>query len=259
MEKQAKYLTPMILELGGKSPCIVDEDANIETSAKRVVWGKFLNAGQTCVAPDYVLLHSSIKDAWLEKAKEYINKFYYTNETLNEDFVKIINTRNVERLSSLINPNKVYFGGNIKNQTLEPTILTEVTRQDPVMQEEIFGPIMPVIEFDDLDQEIKILKEQEKPLAFYYFGFNKEKIEKIKNTCSFGGGCINDTIMHLTEEKLPFGGIGNSGMGSYHGKKTFYAFVHEKSVLEKKNFEINVKYPPVNKTKLKLIKKISKV
>lgn len=259
MEKQSKYLTPMILELGGKSPCIVDEDADIETSAKRVVWGKFLNAGQTCVAPDYILLHSSIKDVWLEKAKEYIQKFYYVDENLNDNFVKVINNKNLERLQGLIDKNKIYCGGNVYGNKLEPTILTGVTREDKVMQEEIFGPIMPVIEFDDFNQELKIIEGLDKPLAFYYFGNDKEKIEKVKRTCRFGGGCINDVIMHLTEERLPFGGLGNSGMGSYHGKKTFYAFTHEKSVLQKGKFELDLKYPPQSSGKLKFMKKFLKI
>ena len=259
MEKQSKFLTPMILELGGKSPCIIDSDADIETSAKRVVWGKFLNAGQTCVAPDYILLNSSIKDVWLEKAKEYIEKFYYIDGNLSDDFVKIINQKNLDRLVGLIDKNKIYFGGNTFKDKLEPTILTGVTREDKIMQEEIFGPIMPVVEFDDLNQELKIIEDMEKPLAFYYFGSDKEKIEKIKNSCRFGGGCINDVIMHLTEERLPFGGVGNSGMGSYHGKKTFYAFTHEKSVLQKNKFEMDLKYPPQDNKKLKFLKKFLRI
>ena len=259
MERQSKFLTPMILELGGKSPCIIDEDADIETSAKRVVWGKFLNAGQTCVAPDYILINSSIKDVWLEKAKEYIQKFYYTDGVLSDDFVKIINEKNLNRLENLIDKNKIYFGGNVKGEKLEPTILTGITRDDKIMQEEIFGPIMPIIEFDDLNQELETIEKLDKPLAFYYFGFDKEKINKVKNSCRFGGGCINDVIMHLTEESLPFGGIGNSGMGSYHGKKTFLSFVHEKSVLEKGTFEFDFKYPPQDKKRLKFVKRFLKI
>ena len=259
MFKQSKFLTPMVLELGGKSPCIIDSDADIETSAKRVVWGKFLNAGQICVAPDYILLNSSIKDVWLEKAKEYIEEFYYLDGSLSEDFVKIINKKNLERLEGLIDKNKIYFGGNTYKDKLEPTILTGVTREDKIMQEEIFGPLMPVIEFDDLNQELKIIEDLDKPLALYYFGFDKEKIKKIESCCRFGGGCINDVIMHLTEENLPFGGVGNSGMGSYHGKKTFYAFTHEKSVLVKNKMELNLKYPPTTSKKLKFIKKFLKI
>lgn len=259
MQKQAKYLTPLILELGGKSPCIVDADADIETSAKRVVWGKFLNGGQTCVAPDYVLLHSNIKEVWLEKAKEYIEQFYYQDENLSKDFVKIVNQKNLDRIINLIDKNKVFYGGNIVNGTLEPTILNNVSRQDKVMQEEIFGPILPVIEFDDLDQELEILRKLDKPLAFYYFGNEKEKINKILTTYSFGGGCINDTIMHFVEESLPFGGVGMSGMGKYHGKNTFYAFTHVKGILRKSKKELNLKYPPASKGKVNFLKKFFKI
>lgn len=539
MQRQAQLLTPMVLELGGKSPCIVDRDADIDASARRVVWGKFLNAGQTCVAPDYVLLHKEIKDAWLEKAQEYVKKFYYirtdkeiieeistetqsstdleqsqtaqtqnetattqisqsTNQTqsptnlnnifqaqtqnyaphemphtiqnsaepkinvnatsnfvpsnttdikivylegdnsliikvdeenvnnveetaeiqqanasaqavenaktdqvdetdgtkqaetktlndieaikqeqtdeilaseetnnfkalktekniaeneeileeseeaddnakeddienldeneeaddleefttdeseeqkienstihveerdletensssmeqkegnqtestetskvetkttiiseyeLRSDFVKIINQKQVDRLTDLIDPSKVLWGGKVvRNETLEPTILTGVTREDKIMQEEIFGPIMPVIEFSNLDKELEIIDKLDKPLAFYYFGQDKDEIEKVKTTCRFGGGCINDTIMHLTDAKLPFGGLGNSGMGSYHGKQSFLTFTHKKSVLQKHPIkEINLKYPPATKKKLTLTKIIFRV
>lgn len=260
MEKQSKYLTPMVLELGGKSPCIVDSDADILASAKRVVWGKFLNAGQTCVAPDYVLLHSSIKDRWLECAKNYIEQFYYEEGHLKKDFVKIINQKNLDRLKNLIEPAKIFFGGNSEGERLEPTILENVKYEDKVMQEEVFGPIMPIIEFDNLDDEILRLQKEEKPLALYYFGQDKQKINKVKNYCRYGGGCINDTIMHLCEEKLPFGGLGNSGMGSYHGKQTFYTFTHQKSILEKSpTGELNIKYPPVDGKKLNLTKFVFKI
>lgn len=257
MQKQSKFLTPMVLELGGKSPCIVDKDANIETSAKRIVWGKFLNAGQTCICPDYILLHTSIKEQWLECAKKYIEKFYYIDGELTKGFVNVINAKNIERLKSLIDQDKVFVGGNIKDKTLEPTILTDVTREDKIMQQEIFGPIMPVIDFYDLDKELEIIENLDRPLAMYYFGQDKNNIQKVKNNCRFGGGCINDVIMHVSEEKLPFGGVGNSGMGAYHGKKTFYTFTHEKSVLHKHiSSEINLKYPPNNNKRLKLVKTI---
>ncbi len=255
VEKQAKFLTPMVLELGGKSPCIVDCDADIVASAKRVVWGKFLNAGQTCVAPDYVLLHSSIKDMWLEQAKIYIQQFYYNEGILNKEFVKIINEKELERLRGLIDPSKIFCGGKDDGERLEPTILNNVKYSDKIMQEEVFGPIMPVVEFNDLDEVLDKLDNEEKPLATYYFGQNKAKIELVKNRCRCGGGCINDVIMHLCEENLPFGGLGNSGMGSYHGKQTFYTFTHEKSILEKSaTGEINIKYPPANTKKLKITK-----
>lgn len=260
MQKQSKYLTPMILELGGKSPCIIDKDANVDISAKRVVWGKFLNAGQTCVCPDYVLVHSSIKEDWLASVKKYIEKFYYTDGKINDDFVKIINKKSVERLQEFIDPNKIFFGGFVKDQIMEPTVLVDVTRQDKVMQQEIFGPIMPVIEFEDLDKELDVIENLERPLAMYYFGQDKETINKVKKNCRFGGGCINDVVMHVSEERLPFGGVGNSGMGSYHGKNTFYAFTHEKSVLHKHiTSEVDVKYPPNNDKKTKFAKFLFKI
>jgi aldehyde dehydrogenase (NAD+) len=260
MEKQGKYLTPMILELGGKSPCVVDSDANIDLSAKRIVWGKFLNAGQTCVAPDYVLLHSSIKDEWLEAAKKYTQKFFYDGEELSGDFVKVVSKTALDRLQSYIDPKKIYFGGKAHGQILEPTILVDVKKEDPVMQQEIFGPIMPVLEFNDFEEELKKLANEEHPLAFYYFGNNKDKIEKAKIFLGYGGGAINDTIMHLSEKNLPFGGFGNSGMGSYHGKQSFLSFTHEKSVLVKSNrFDINLKYPPATARKTRIIKRIFKI
>ncbi len=260
-KKQAQYLTPMVLELGGKSPCIVDKDADIEASARRVVWGKFLNAGQTCVAPDYVLLHKDIKELWLQYARDYIKNFYYDGETLRKDFVKIINEKNLKRITKLLGENHIFCGGDVvREQTLEPTILTEVTRDNAVMQEEVFGPVMPVLDFEDLDEELKVIDELDRPLAFYYFGTDKKNIKKVKTVARFGGGCINDTIMHISEEHLPFGGVGNSGMGSYHGKQTFLTFTHEKSVLQKyPKAEIKLKYPPTDDKKLKLTKFIFRI
>ncbi len=260
MEKQAKFLTPMILELGGKSPCIVDADANIDLSAKRVVWGKFLNAGQTCVAPDYVLVHSSIKEQWLESVKKYTQKFYYDGEELSGDFVKIINKSSLERLQKLIDPKRVFFGGKSHGNTLEPTILVDIKPEDSVMQEEIFGPILPVLTFENFEEELKKLSAKPSPLAFYYFGREKDKIEKAKMFLRYGGGCINDTVMHVAEHNLPFGGFGESGMGNYHGKQSFDAFTHEKSVLLKSTkLDLNLKYPPANSSKTKFIKKIFKL
>ena len=259
MEKQSKYLTPMVLELGGKSPCIVDSSADIDLSAKRIVWAKFTNAGQTCVAPDYILVHSSVKEVFLEKVKEYINKFYYEDDILSQDFVKVINKKNLDRLVSLIEENKVFCGGKVYKDKLEPTVMIGVTYDDKIMQKEVFGPIMPVIEFDYIRQELDNISKLEKPLAFYYFGKDKEIIDYIKTSCYFGGGCINDAVMHVTERNLPFGGVGNSGMGSYHGKKTFYTFVHEKSILQKGNLEFDLKYSPNNKKKLNFIKKLFRI
>ena len=255
MQRQAKHLTPLTLELGGKSPCIIDKDADIEKSAKRLVWGKYLNAGQTCVAPDYVLVHNDVKRELVKYILKYINEFYYNEGKLREDFTAIVNERDLKRLLSLTYKNKIICGGNVVNGTLEPTVIEEVSFDDEIMNEEIFGPIMPLIEFDNLDDVINYLKTLDKPLSLYYFGKNKQNQDKVINNVSFGGGCINDTIMHLTEEKLPFGGIGLSGIGSYHGKKSFEIFSHQKSILKKHpKLEVNLKYPPYNEKKLKLTK-----
>jgi aldehyde dehydrogenase (NAD+) len=252
MEKQAKYLTPMTLELGGKSPCIVDKTANIKTCAKRVVWGKYLNAGQTCVAPDYVFVHENIKSEFIKNVKEFIKQFYYTDNKLDDSFTAIINEKSLNKLVGLIDKEKTVFGGNVFNNVLEPTLLDNVCLEDEIMKEEIFGPIMPIIEYSDLDDVINYLKYKDKPLALYYFGKDYKKV--LKNV-SFGGGCINDTIMHLTEEKLPFGGIGLSGIGSYHGKKSFEIFSHQKSVLKKNSrLELSLKYPKYKDLKKKITK-----
>lgn len=265
-EKQAKYLTPMILELGGKSPCIVDKDANIDLSAKRVVWGKFLNAGQTCVAPDYVLVHSEIKDKFVESAKKWIGKFYYEHhldaqkEEFLPTFVKIVKKSDVVRLQNLMKEGVVECGGKAHGQIIEPTLLTGINWDNKIMQEEVFGPIMPVLTFDDLDDVIRKLRSIDKPLALYYFGKDKEAIEKVKTQIAFGGGCINDTIMHFTEEKLPFGGVGQSGMGNYHGARTFYAFTREKSVLDKGLwFDLTLRYPQATKGKIRFAKTYFKI
>lgn len=259
MEKQASFLTPMTLELGGKSPAIIDKDAKIDISAKRTIWGKFVNGGQTCIAPDYVLLHSSIKDKWLESAVKYIKKFYYKGEgELSDNYVKYMG--NMENLTQKIDKEKIYFGGNIYKDKLEPTILTNVTRNDEIMKEEIFASVLPVIEFDDLDKELKILQDLDKPLALYYFGEDKESIYKVKNYVSFGNGAINDTVIHIGEHNLPFGGVGASGIGSYHAKKSFETFTHEKGILKKSSkIDLPFRYPPENKKRIKFAKKYFKI
>ena len=253
LEKASKYLTPVTLELGGKSPCIVDSDADIEIASKRIVWGKFLNAGQTCVAPDHICVHKDIRDKFIERVKFYINKFYYTNGKLNGEFSHLINEKHFNKVVNLIDKNKLVFGGKTKGNRLEPTIIDNVTFDDDIMKEEIFGPIMPIITFENLDELLQIIIDKEKPLAFYYFSKNKKKAKKVMKYMSFGGGCINDTIMHLTNDNLPFGGVGRSGMGEYHGRKSFETFSHYKSVLKKGKLEVNVKYPPYNKKKLNFV------
>lgn len=260
MENAAKHLTPVTLELGGKSPCIVCKDAKLEIAAKRIVWGKFLNAGQTCVAPDYLLVHKDVKEELLKNIKKNIIEFFGEDPKSSNDFGRIITNKHVERLVSYLNCGSVYFGGNydVLEKYMEPTILTDISFEDAVMQEEIFGPIFPVIEFEDIDDVINILKHKEKPLALYLFTESKEIENKVVKRVSYGGGCINDTIIHVASSYAPFGGVGNSGMGAYHGKYSFDLFTHQKSILKKSSkFDIKVRYAPY-KDKLNLLKKIMK-
>jgi aldehyde dehydrogenase (NAD+) len=259
MEKASVNLTPISLELGGKSPAIINKDADIELAAKRITWGKFLNAGQTCVAPDYILVHKDIHKAFVERVKFYIEKYYYQDGKISEDFPFIISSKHFDRISGLIDNNKVVAGGKRENLLIEPTLIDNVSFSDAIMQEEIFGPLMPIIEFDDLNTLIEEQKRLLKPLALYYFGKNKTDIEKVLRNISSGGACINEVIMHLTNDNLPFGGVGNSGMGSYHGKKSFTTFTHEKSVLIKGCHEINVKYPPTDSKKYDFVEKFMNV
>lgn len=259
MEKASKYLTPVCLELGGKSPCIVTKSCDIPLSAKRIVWGKYLNAGQTCVAPDYLLVDKSIKKELIDCLIDEVKKQNYINEELRSDFCYIINEKHVERLKGLIDHKNVIFGGNFNGRLLEPTIMDNVAYNDLIMQEEIFGPILPIIEFDNIDDVINDLKQKEKSLALYLFSNDKKEVKKVLKNISFGGGCINETIMHLTNDNLPFGGVGQSGMGNYHGKASFQIFSHQKSILCKHKMEINIKYPPYTNKKLKLLKKFSKI
>jgi len=253
----AEHLTPVTLELGGKSPVIVTKEANIEVAAKRIVWGKFLNAGQTCVAPDYILVEESVKEQFLELLRKYINEFKY--EENSEQYTRIINKKNFERLIKLINPQKIYFGGNSNEENLyiEPTILKDISWNDDVMQEEIFGPILPVISFSNFHQAINSVLELEKPLSAYLFTGNDEEKDLFTQKLSFGGGCINDVVMHLGNDRLPFGGVGNSGMGSYHGKFGFETFSHQKAILDRATWgEPDLKYPPYSENKIKWIKKL---
>lgn len=259
MKKMSEHLTPCILELGGKSPAIIDYDANVELAAKRCVWGKFLNAGQTCVAPDYFLVHETIKDKFIECVKQEIKEKYYLEDVLTPNFVSIVNEKQKARIEKLIDHNKVVVGGEFDGLVLAPTVMDNVTESDPVMKEEVFAPIMPIIPFASLKEELDKLIQKEKPLAFYYFSTDEDKQMQVMNTMHFGGGCINDCIMHLTEHNLPFGGVGASGMGSYHGKKTFDAFSHKKSVLVN-NTKINLwlKFMPYTRKKLKFLRWFSK-
>lgn len=251
----AKNLTPVTLELGGKSPTFVFKDANLKMAAKRMVWAKFLNAGQTCIAPDYVLVEESIKDAFLEEVVREIEKTNYS--IANENYVQIINQKNFERLAKLIDADKIYFGGkwDKSERIIQPTILDNCTFDDLVMQEEIFGPILPIISYLDLDEAIAKVKEREKPLSCYVFTSSNANQNKIENELSFGGGAINDAIMHISNDKMPFGGVGASGMGNYHGKFGFDTFSHFKSILNKPTWlEFDFKYSPYTEWKQKIIK-----
>ncbi|MFC3157799.1 aldehyde dehydrogenase [Chryseobacterium arachidis] len=255
-EAAAKNLTPVTLELGGKSPAIITKEANLEVAAKRIIWGKFLNAGQTCVAPDYLLIEESVQEQFLEMLRKYIQEFKY--ESGSEHYTKIINQKNFERLITLIDKDKIYFGGNFNREKLfiEPTILTNIHWNDEVMQEEIFGPILPVISFTNLNVILNEILELEKPLAAYLFTDNSEEKENFLQKLSFGGGCINDVMMHLGNENLPFGGVGNSGIGNYHGKFGFETFSNQKAILERATWgEPNIKYPPYSEKKLSWIKR----
>ena len=246
----AENLTPAILELGGKSPCIIDSSAKIRLAAKRVVFGKYLNCGQTCVAPDYILCHKDIKDEFVKEVKIQIEKQYGKNPLENSDYGKIINQKHFERVSSLINTEKVVHGGktNPQTQQIEPTVLDNVTWDDAVMQEEIFGPIMPILTYENLDQVIADLQKKQKPLALYFFSQNKKNIKAVTEKVSYGGGCINDTIIHLATSEMGFGGVGESGMGSYHGKTGFDAFSHTKSIVDKKTWmDLPMRYQPYDR------------
>jgi len=252
----AENLTPVVLELGGKSPAIITKDANLEVAAKRIIWGKFLNAGQTCVAPDYLLVEESVQEQFLEMLRKNIQQFKYEPES--EHYTKIINKKNFDRLIKLVNHEKIYFGGECDEEKLyiEPTILTNINWKDDVMQEEIFGPILPVISFINFNLILNEIIELEKPLAAYLFTNNAEEKENFTNKLSFGGGCINDVMMHLGNENLPFGGVGNSGIGNYHGKFGFETFSHQKAVLQRATWgEPDIKYPPYSEKKLGWIKR----
>lgn len=258
MESASKNLIPVTLELGGKSPCIVDETANIDLAAKRIVWGKFLNAGQTCVAPDYLIVHSSIKEKLVNSMIKYIIEFYGTEPCKNLDYPKIINDKHFTRLLGLLEDEKIVLGGNFNKKTnqISPTILDDVTWSSSVMQEEIFGPILPVLKFEKLDEVINTVNKRPSPLALYFFSTDKDRQKNIMKKISFGGGCINDTVVHLASSYMPFGGVGDSGMGGYHGKASFDTFSHKKSILKKSNlFDISLRYPPF-KNNLNILKKI---
>lgn len=257
MQAAANHLTPVTLELGGKSPVFVLPDAKLKITAKRIVWGKYLNAGQTCVAPDYVLVHSDIKEKFLEELKKQLEEIHGKNPKGKETYVRIINKKHFDRLKELLHQDKIYCGGETDEEHLyiSPTILDNISFDDKVMDDEIFGPILPVIEFSDLDEIIRKVKTRPDPLALYVFTKKSKMKDRLIKEISFGGGSVNDTILHLSNSKLPFGGRGFSGTGNYHGKAGFDAFSHNKSILFKALwFEPFLKYAPYSKWKMKLLK-----
>ena len=255
----AEYLTPVTLELGGKSPCIVDSTAKISLTARRIVFGKYLNCGQTCVAPDYILCAASIRDQLLQALEKEIHRQFGKQPLQNPDYGKIINEKHFHRLQNLIAADKLVCGGESDPSALRiaPTILKDVTWDDPVMGEEIFGPLLPVITYCTLDEAIARINSMECPLALYLFSKKKENIEKVTAKCQFGGGCVNDTIIHLATPYMGFGGCGESGMGSYHGKDGFETFSHTKSIVDKKTWiDLPVRYQPYRPVKKWLLKKV---
>lgn len=249
MERAAKNLTPVVLELGGKSPCIVDETADIPLTAKRIVFGKYLNCGQTCVAPDYILVHASVHDRLLEEIGKQIEKQYSDDPLANPQYGKIITERHFRRLVNLIDPVKTVIGGQSDEKTcrIVPTVMDNVTWDDQVMSEEIFGPILPVLVYDDFEETVSLLQAKPKPLALYLFTKNADYKKAVEERLQYGGGCINDTVIHLASTSMGFGGVGESGMGCYHGKEGFEAFSHRKSVLSKSCLlDLPMRYAPYN-------------
>lgn len=261
LKSASEHLTPVALELGGKSPCIVDETADIPLSAKRIVFGKFLNCGQTCVAPDYILCHQNVKPQLIQEIIRQIKAQFGENPLENPDYGKLINEKHFTRISGLLDAEKVVFGGRTDENALriEPTVLDGVTWQDKVMQEEIFGPVLPVLTFDDFDEIYPLLAGKQKPLALYLFTRDKKRAKQAFARLQFGGGCINDTIIHLATPRMGFGGIGESGMGAYHGKAGFDLFSHQKSVVDKKTWlDIPIRYQPYTEKKFKWVRRFLK-
>ena len=256
MEAAAKRLTPVTLELGGKSPIIVDETANLPLAARRIAFGKVLNAGQTCVAPDYLMIEKSVEALFIEEYKKALASFFPDGDM--SGMVRIINDKHFERVCNILdNSGNVVIGGarDAETRFIEPAVLTGVPVDSPAMQQEIFGPVLPVLPYEKLDDCIDFIRSRPKPLALYIFSENKMNQEKVLNSCSFGGGCINDTVIHLASSHMSFGGVGESGMGSYHGKKSFDTFSHEKSIVDKSTWmDMPVRYMPYNKLKTSLLR-----
>ena len=256
MQEASKNLVPVTLELGGKSPCIIDEKYSMHLAAKRLLFGKLLNAGQTCIAPDYVLINKNVKDEFINELRKILKEFLGENPIENEDYPKIVNERHFKRLTNLIDGENVLIGGKSDENLLkiEPTILDNPKIDSKVMSEEIFGPILPVITYEKIEDAIEYIKKFEKPLALYMFTNDKKIQNKILNEISFGGGCINDTIIHIANSNMGFGGVGYSGIGNYHGKRSFDTFSHERSITKKYSLDLPMRYMPYNDFKDKLVK-----
>ncbi|MDO4298285.1 MAG: aldehyde dehydrogenase [Lachnospiraceae bacterium] len=257
MKKASENLTPVCLELGGKSPCIVDRTANLKRAAQRIAFGKYLNLGQTCVAPDYLFVHEDVKDRLLDEIEKCIRKQFGENPLDNPDYGKIVNEKHFRRILGLMREEKVRIGGAAKESTLqiEPTVLVDVEPSSPVMQEEIFGPVLPVLTFREISEVITYVNRHEKPLALYLFTNSRKCERQVLKSCSFGGGCINDTIIHLATSAMGFGGVGGSGMGSYHGKDSFELFSHRRSIVKKYNWiDMPIRYQPYQEWKRLLLK-----
>ncbi|SHK17968.1 aldehyde dehydrogenase (NAD+) [Hathewaya proteolytica DSM 3090] len=261
MEKASRYLTPVTLELGGKSPCIVHKDADLRKASKRIVWGKFLNAGQTCVAPDYLMVHEAVKEELISYMIQDIKSFFGEEPFVSEDYGRIINEIQFNRLTEYLREGNIIFGGDYDTaqRYISPTLIDEVSFTNKIMRDEIFGPIMPIIEYKDINTMIKRLQNSHKSLALYLFTEDNNVEKNIIDNVSFGGGCVNDTIIHVSSSYVPFGGVGNSGIGSYHGKWSCDLFTHKKTVLKKTTmFDIDFRYPPYSDNKLKWLKKLLK-
>lgn len=258
MESAARHLTPVTLELGGKSPCIVEGDVDVELTAKRIAWGKFLNAGQTCVAPDYLLVHSNIKEAFLDALRMVIHDFYDGDPKESKHYARIINEKHFDRLLGLLDGGDIVLGGEVDRGELyiAPTILDNVKSDHKLMDEEIFGPLLPIITYTHIEEAVEFIMDRPKPLALYLFTEDREKKSYVLKNTSSGGVCINDTVIHMTTKWLPFGGVGDSGMGRYHGKASFDTFSNKKSVLESGfTFDTSQRYPPYN-TEFEKMKKL---
>jgi len=247
MKAAAEHLTPVTLELGGKSPCIVDESVDMDVATRRIAWGKYLNAGQTCVAPDYLLVPKGSQQRIVEKISAHLDTFFGRTPSTSPEYSRIVSERHYDRLHGMLGQGTVVVGGqgNRAEKYLAPTLLTEPKLDSPLMQEEIFGPLLPIVEYSSFDEAVKFVQDREKPLALYYFGNDPAHRDRVVGSLSFGGGCINDTLVHLSNPRLPFGGVGTSGMGGYHGWYSFEAFSHRKSVLDRATwFDLNLRYYP---------------